>query len=215
MKKAKIGLFLFSILIIAVIWYSIYAKNDVYEWIGSFGPYLKESQFGMAVFILLAALSAMLSPFSSAPLIPIALVIWGPVLTAIMLLAGWTIGGMLAYFIGWKFGYAIAIKFVAREKIDKWSMVIKNKFSIFLLFVFRLMTPSETGYVFGVFRYPFWKYLLITFLSELPYAFGLSFAGEAIISREHEILVALGIASIFMIAIFYRIYNKEFRKGMG
>lgn len=52
------------------------------------------------LFIILASLSAMISPFSSTPLVPVAVVLWGTSLTTVLLFIGWLIGDTVAYFVG-------------------------------------------------------------------------------------------------------------------
>jgi len=212
MKKTRIAIFLVMVILILAIWYSLYAKNAVYDSVVFFSSYIEDSILGAATFILLAALSAMLSPFSSIPVVPIALVIWGPLLTSLMLLAGWLIGGIMAYGIGWKFGYPLVSAFIPHEKIDKWSKQLERKVSIFLVLAFRIMTPSETGYIFGILKYPFWTFILVTVLSEIPFAFAISYAGSAILDNEQQIFWLLAIASAAFLALVYQAYRREFRK---
>ena len=212
MKRTRAVIFLVMIVLILAIWYSLYAKNAIYDSVVFFSAYIEDSAFGAATFVLLAALSAMLSPFSSIPVVPIALVIWGPMLTSLMLLAGWLLGGMLAYGIGWKFGYPLVSSFIPHEKIDRWSKQLERKVSIFLVLAFRIMTPSETGYIFGILKYPFWIYVLVTILSEIPFAFAISYAGSAILEKEQQIFWLLAIASVAFLALVYQAYRREFRK---
>jgi uncharacterized membrane protein YdjX (TVP38/TMEM64 family) len=212
MKKTRLAILLLMIILVVVLWYALFAKNTVYEWIISLGFIIRDGPWGMATFVLLSALSAMLSPFSTVPLVPVAIVIWGPFFTSLMLLAGWLIGGMLSYAIGWKFGYALVSLFIPHEKIDKWSKQIEKKVSIFLVLLFRTMTPSETGYIFGIIKYPFWSFVLVTLLSEIPYAFAISYAGNAILENEQQIFWLLAIASLAFLGIVYQAYRREFRK---
>ena len=210
MKKTRAIILIVTLAAIIIAWYSLYAKNFFYESIVALSSYLEDSETGMLLFVLLAIVSAMISPFSSAPLVPIVIVAWGPLITALLLLIGWTIGGIFSYFIGKKFGYSLASKLIPKDKIDGWSRQIERRISIFFALAFRIMTPSETGYIFGIIKYPFWKYIIITFVSELPFAFALSYAGDAIISREKEIFLMLLAASIIFITVFYFVYRKEF-----
>ena len=212
MKKLRLLVLTFTIAAVAVLWYAIVAKNVIFEWITFASAYIKDSELGILIFILLAAISTMLSPFSSVPLAPIAIVTWGPLATTLMLVVGWTIGGMLSYVIGKRYGYEIATKFIEPKKFDKWSSQIEKKVNFFMMLVFRVMTPSETGYIFGIIRYPFGKFLLVTFLSELPFALAISYGGNAIISREKEFFIIAAIVSVIFFPVFYHLYKKEFKK---
>jgi uncharacterized membrane protein YdjX (TVP38/TMEM64 family) len=212
MRKTRIAIITLMIALILVLWYSLFAKNEVYDLVVHLSSFIKDSPTGAATFVMLAAFSAMISPFSSVPLVPIAIVIWGPFLTSFMLLAGWLIGGVFSYAIGWKFGYALVSSFIPHEKIDKWSKQLERKVSIFLVLVFRIMTPSETGYIFGILRYPFLTYTLITLLSEIPFAFAISYAGSAILENEQQIFWLLAVASAAFLGLAYQAYRREFKR---
>lgn len=212
MRKTRALLLLITIALVLALWYSLYAKNLIYDAVVLFGAYIKDSIAGVLIFIFLAALSAMLSPLSSVPLVPLSLVIWGPFLTSLMLLLGWLIGGIAAYAIGLKFGYPLVSSFIPHEKIDKWSRQLERKVSIFLVLAFRIMTPSETGYIFGILKYPFLVYVLVTLLSEIPFAFVISYAGSAILEKERQIFWLLAIASAAFLALVYQAYRREFKR---
>ena len=55
---------------------------------------------GISVFVLVSALSAMLAFFSTAIVVPAAVVTWGEALSMTLLWLGWMAGGALAYGIG-------------------------------------------------------------------------------------------------------------------
>ncbi len=121
------------------------------------------------MFILFASLAVLLGPFSSVPLIPSAVVIWGPILTFIFLLSGWLIGNTLAYLIGRHYGLMLVTKIIGEKEVNSWINSIGKKISFFWLLLFRFVTPSETGYAFGLIKYDFKKYFLITISAEIPF----------------------------------------------
>ncbi|HEX6201615.1 MAG TPA: hypothetical protein VF100_01355, partial [Thermoanaerobaculia bacterium] len=111
---------------------------------------------GGGLFVLLAALSAMLSLFSSVPLVPFAVAAWGEGATVVLLFAGWVLGGGASYLVGATLHHRIErTKLYARvahyrERLRRH----RAEFSVVLLF--RLAMPAEIpGYVLGMLRYPF------------------------------------------------------------
>jgi uncharacterized membrane protein YdjX (TVP38/TMEM64 family) len=61
--------------------------------------------------------------------------------------------------------------------------------------------PSEVpGYLVGLLRYPFARYLLALGLAELPFALGAVLLGESFIQGDVLRLVALGLAGIVLSA---------------
>lgn len=153
---------------------------------------------GIAAFLMLAATSALLSPFSSAPLVPSAIVIWGAEKTLLLLFAGWLIGNMVSYAIGYYLGYPVVKKIAPNGRLEKWMQTLSNRVTIWVALLFRLATPSETGYVFGTLQYNFFKYMFITFVSELPFAYIAVYVGEAFVTTGW---VAFALVGVIWLAI--------------
>jgi len=152
------------------------------------------------IFLLITAFSAVLSFFSSAPLVPMAVSIWGGINTVYLLLFGWILGGILAYTLAYYLGKPIVIKFVREEKFNYYTDRVLHKATFPLVVLFRLALPSEIGgLVLGLLRYPFWKYFLATALTELPFAFVLTYAGEAVLKHDfRKVIVYIAIIAILL-----------------
>ena len=59
--------------------------------------------------------------------------------------------------------------------------------------------PSEIpGYVLGLARYPFWKYLLALTITELPYAVVTIYLGASFIERRSGLILAAGLTLIVL-----------------
>ncbi len=116
------------------------------------------------IFISLSALSAMLMAFSSVWLIPIAIILWGNDLSILLLLISWLVGATLSYLVGLFGGEPIVKKMVTVKKFSYYKEMISKELSDTFVFWVRLILPSEIpGYFLGILKYPFWKYLFITF----------------------------------------------------
>lgn len=199
MHKRRVIIFLLVILLAFLFWYSAPLQNIFYDSVSIANDYTDARPVtGVIIFIALAAISAIFSLFSSVALVPAAIMIWGGSLTLTLLLAGWIIGDIIAYFIG---AYAlrnIAGKFIPIEKIDQYRGKISKKTEFGLILLFRIAMPTEiAGYLLGVIKYHFGKYFLATFLSELPFALLAVYAGDALITQDvltFIALIALGIA---------------------
>lgn len=156
-------------------------------------------------FFFFAAISVLLGPFTSSPLVPLAVIIWGKALTFWILFSGWVVGSMLAYGLGGYFGYPLVSKILSKERADEWRHIVSVKVNFAVAFLFRLALPAETGYIFGLAKYTFWKYLLITIFVEFPTAGIVVFAGEAFL-REDFITFAgliIGIFGVFTAAAYF------------
>ncbi len=172
---------------------------------------------GIFVFILLSVVSAMFSTVSTVPLIPLAVSVWGPMLSMIILVVGWSIGDFAAYSIGSFAGYPLAKRFVSNRKLSRWEEHFEKGTAFIPAFLFRLATPAETGYLFGILRFPLGQYAIITLVSEVLYAVMAVYASEALLEQRIAAfsLLVLGVAALIAAAsmTYFRFYRPaKFRK---
>jgi len=166
-------------------WYSTALHELFYDIVSFFDVFVKQNEtLGLFVFVLIAVLSALISPLTNIPLIPVAVALWGIVPTMALLLGGWLLGDVIAYYVGRFVGYPAVRYIISPERFDGWVANIRDHTGFFMGFLLRLTLPAELGYAFGLIRYRFWKYFLLTLLAELPYAFVTVYASEAILSGE-------------------------------
>lgn len=209
-------IFIFFLLIIItafLFWSSFSLQNIFYETVFSIEEYASENQtFVAVIFIALAALSAMLSPFSSVPFVPAAVMLWGNVLTINFLLAGWLIGAVFAYFVGYYLGYPFLSQLSSFEKIKYYREKLPKKKEFLLILLFRFAMPAEIpGYALGIARYNFGKYFLATFLAELPFAIITSYASEALIVNKPAIFIGLVLLAFLIISLMFYFFHKRIK----
>jgi uncharacterized membrane protein YdjX (TVP38/TMEM64 family) len=172
---------------------------------------------GIVLFIVWAAVSAMLAFASVALLLPVAVFTWGEPLSILLLWVGWILGGACSYGVGRWFGRAI-IKWLTAEallyRIER-RMGPATPFGLVLLF--QLALPSEIpGYVLGMVRYSFPKYLLALGLVELLYAVGVVHLGASFVERRAGIILATGAAIVLLsIAASYMLRRKMAPQGQS
>jgi uncharacterized membrane protein YdjX (TVP38/TMEM64 family) len=202
LRHRRAQLILAAIILLALVGVG-FLLQDVFSEIGeSLNAYSSEHPIlGPILFALLAAGSVMLGPFTSAPLVPLAVFLWRPLATLGLLLAGWIVGNAVVYAVGLYLGHPVVRKLAPAKKLDEWIQFVSTEIDIRLLFLFRLVSPSELGYVFGILKYDFWKYMGLTFLSELPVALALVYAGEAFVTNNWFLLGAFGILWIVILLL--------------
>ncbi|HEX6670394.1 MAG TPA: VTT domain-containing protein [Gemmatimonadales bacterium] len=169
----------------------------------------QEQAVGMVVFVLLAALSAMVAFLSSAVLIPVAVYVWGPGVCFLLLWAGWFLGGVAAYAIGRYFGRPIVRRLVrpaALERQERWARSRRSLGAILLL---QLAVPTDlAGYAFGLIRCPLRPFLTALALAEIPYAAGAVFLGISFVERRLIPLLALGVVGVALSVLAYRAFHR-------
>jgi len=200
------------VLFALVFWSSLSLQDWFLSAVDTVSYYIENNEIlGGLAFIGLAALSAMLSPFSSAPLVPVAVVVWDNTITTILLLVGWVIGGACTYFVGRYAGNPIFKKYFApKEKIQQYKKRITKKSAFALVLLFRLAMPAEIpGYVLGAIRYNFLKYMIATFLAELPFAILTVYASDALLERDLVLFVVVGSIGLLILIISFYYFHKK------
>ncbi len=171
---------------------------------------------GPVLFVVLAALSAMLSFFSSAVLVPAAVYTWGPVATAVLLWLGWILGGVGAYTMAWWAGRG-ALRWIAPGRsFTRYEERFRERVNFGSVLLFQLALPSEIpGYVLGLVRYPLAKYVAALAIVEVPYAVGTILIGASFVSRNVGMLLALGVAAVVTVVVLARLLKRHVPEKRG
>jgi uncharacterized membrane protein YdjX (TVP38/TMEM64 family) len=176
------------------------SSAELHAWVTGFLPAAEalisgRPLLGPSVFVLFAALAAMLAFVSSAVLVPVGVYVWGKALTMLLLWTGWILGGVCAYTISRYFGRAIVRRVVPGPTLAQYEHRLSHRAGFALVLLFQIALPSEVpGYLLGLVRYPFWKYLAALALAELPYAVATVYLGAGFIERRTVMLVGVGTA---------------------
>jgi len=160
---------------------------------------------GALLFVLLAAVSAMFFFFSSAILVPVAVYAWGEPLTMLMLWLGWTLGGVVAYGIARYLGRPVVHWLTVDRALRRVERRIRPDTPFRYILLFQLGLPSEIpGYVLGLAKYPFGKFLLARALAELPFTVATIYLGAGIVSARSGLVLAVGLSiAALSVGAFY------------
>jgi uncharacterized membrane protein YdjX (TVP38/TMEM64 family) len=176
------------------------SSAEWHEWLIGFLPAVEavirdRPVLGVSVFVLYAALSAMLAFVSSAVIVPVSVYVWGKGISMLLLWVGWILGGVCAYAISRYFGRTVVNALRAGPALARYENRISQRASFGLVLLFQLAVPSEVpGYVLGLIRYSFWKYIGALALAELPYAVVTVYVGASFLERRTYMLMAVGAA---------------------
>jgi uncharacterized membrane protein YdjX (TVP38/TMEM64 family) len=165
---------------------------------------------GKIIFVVASALSAMLAFFSSAIIVPAAVIAWGPRTTVLLLWSAWLGGGCCTYAIGRTLGGRIAAWLVSPERLAYYAGRISGRASLATVVLFQIALPSEIpGYVLGTVKYSFPRYLLALAVAELPYAIGAVYLGDSCVQGNYALLLAIGIAGVLLSFVTMRALHRH------
>lgn len=165
---------------------------------------------GPVVFVVLAAVSAMLAFFSSAALVPAGVVTWGTWPTAALLGLGWLLGGLFAYGLARGFGRPLLAHLTSVDALAPYERRIGRGTPFGIIVLFQLALPSEVpGYVLGLVRYPVLKYVAALACVELPYAVATVWLGQEFVAREVLPILALVAVGAIVGAVAIRAFRRH------
>ncbi|MBC7983547.1 MAG: TVP38/TMEM64 family protein [Candidatus Obscuribacterales bacterium] len=152
---------------------------------------------GAFLFVLCAAISAMLAFISVAVIVPIAVFTWGAPFSMLLLWIGWMAGGVLSYTIGRFFGRAVIGWIASAATLRKFESRVRRDAPFALVLLFQFALPSEIpGYLLGTVRYPFHKYLLALAIAELPYTVATIYLSKSLVESRISTIALTGLALI-------------------
>jgi uncharacterized membrane protein YdjX (TVP38/TMEM64 family) len=167
---------------------------------------------GMAVFIALSALSAMLSFFSSSALVPFGVFVWGPTSTMLMLWSGGVLGGIAGYWMARTLGRGIVQRIVPEGPFQRYEEFFRTRASWHTVLLFRIALQSELpSYVLGVLRYPFMRYLPMILLGEIPFVLFAVYLGESMIERNAWVFAIALLTGVTLTLIAFRALQRQMR----
>ncbi|MFH1956183.1 MAG: hypothetical protein ABIJ28_00850, partial [Patescibacteria group bacterium] len=103
--------------------------------------------------------------------------------------------------------------FVSLEKVEYYKQKISARSQFFLVLLFRLAIPSEVaGYTLGIVQYNFSKYIIATFLAELPYAFFVVYLSAVLVSGRISLFIGVVILGIILFFLLCRYFQKKLKK---
>ena len=169
---------------------------------------------GVVLFVILAALGAMVVFFSAAIIVPVAIYTWGRPVTVLLLCVGWLLGGALSYVVGRYPGRRFLRWLAPREKAAKYEKILRTNQGFALVALFQVSLMSEIpGYLLGSLKYPFWRYLAVLMVVEIPFSIGAVYLGESFLERNYPVLTALGAAAVTCSIVAMLLLRAQLKKA--
>ena len=156
-------------------------------------------RLALVVFVATSALAVLLPAMTNLPLVPLAVLAWGPGWTAALLLIGWTVGSALSFTLGRHARIAILLHFPSVQRHADIERLIHPRQRMASLVLLRMTFPVDVlSYALGLFspRTTLAESTLATVIGAAPFA--LLFAFVPLMSPLAQALVFGGSALVFV-----------------
>ncbi len=117
--KKKLILFAIFAAVVLIFWSSTLLQEEYGRLVSFFGNQVTAKPvLSIFIFLVLTVFSMMFLFFSNFWLVPIAVSVWGSLMTTVLLLAGWLLGAIFSYLLGRYAGYPILKYFIPTRTLD-------------------------------------------------------------------------------------------------
>tara|TARA_B100000745_G_scaffold219274_1_gene145989 strand:+ start:5003 stop:5641 length:639 start_codon:yes stop_codon:yes gene_type:complete len=170
--------------------------------------------FGIFSYIFLLIVAIVIAPISTGFLLPVAANSWGPLLTALFSLTGWTIGAVIAFVVSRKYGLRWVAHFESVKKMRDIEAAIPRQHVFWFVVLLRMAFPVEVlSYALGIFSTMSLRaFIASTIIGITPFTFLFSYASVG--SLWLQILTAsLGFGTFAAGAYYVYVHTKKNREG--
>jgi uncharacterized membrane protein YdjX (TVP38/TMEM64 family) len=166
---------------------------------------------GYLFYFISASVAVIIPVLTNIVLIPPAVMLWGPFVTAVLSILGWWVGSMISFYIARTFKTSLLIRFPVFQKYDHIDRLVfddksSTRFKKFYKLIFLRMTfPVDVlSYALGFFsnKVSFRENSITTLIGITPFAFIFSYGSEMLYKNIFIITPILAI--IFFIYIIYQ-----------
>ena len=150
-------------------------------------------RIGVAIFFGTTALAVVLPLFSNLPLVPFAVLLWGPWWTALIITAGWVAGAAISFDLARRVNPWLLRTFPKVKRYARIDRLIHPQHHMLSLLVLRMTFPADIlSYVLGLFSQKTTRFenALSTAIGGAPFAVLFAFFPALPLAQQALILLA-------------------------
>ena len=187
-------------------------------WSREYGDVLKEMMgetggyLGMSFYFFLTVLAVVIAPFSTLPLLPVAVSLWGEFMAVALLVFGWLLGDVIAFLIARRWGRPLIRKFVNLKKVDDLEDILGTKNLFMTVLLLRMVVPVDVlSYALGLLaKMSLRDFTLASFLGMIPFAFVFAYASNFTLFYQGVTLFIVMIFAILGFKYIKKVKDKNY-----
>jgi len=164
---------------------------------------------GVAYFAFVTA-SVVLLPLSSLPLLPLAVRLYGVVLTAALSAAGWWTGALIAFGLA-RLGRRYLERVTSLDAVDRLAQRIPPDIGFAGIVVLRVLFPVDVvSFALGLLKHlRFSTYAIASLVGIVPFAFVWSYAGGALGNGKFLTFALVVVAATAVLIVLRRLWRSR------
>lgn len=155
------------------------------------------------VFVLLLMIATVFMPVTVMPIIPMTAPVFGPFLTGVLSVIGWTTGAVIAFLIARYLGRPAVSRFLSLEQIDAYAAKIPPDAQFVGIVLVRLVLPVDImSYVIGLTSsIDVLRYTLATVIGVAWFSFAFAYLGNAFYMGDMLALIVFATLSLVIFVL--------------
>jgi uncharacterized membrane protein YdjX (TVP38/TMEM64 family) len=158
---------------------------------------------GYVFYITILVMAVVCAPVMVLPIIPLASQAFGPFLTGVLSVIGWTIGSVIAFSLARYGARPLLLRVVSLDRIEATAAKISPTTQFWGIVLMRHLLPVDVlSYALGLIpSIRFSTYLSATFFGVIWFSFAFAYLGEAMITQNIHMFTLFGGLSLAVLLI--------------
>lgn len=167
-----------------------------------------------AAFVALIFVATVLMPVTAMPVVPVVAPVFGPFLTGVLSVLGWTAGAAVAFLLARRFGRPLLARYVPLGQLDTALERIPPETRFMTIILIRMTLPVDImSYALGLVRaVPFVPYLIATAIGVTWFSFAFAYAGNAFFTMNRPLLLVVGSTSLVLFIVCWVLLLRSARR---
>lgn len=167
--------------------------------------------WGYVVFVGLLVLAVVCAPVTVMPLTPMASQVFGPFVTGVLCVIGWTLGAVIAFLLSRYAGRPLLERMMSLEKVDAAAAKIPQSNLFWFIVIARHLIPVDVlSFALGlVSTVPFWTYTLATAIGVTWFSFAFAYLGEAFFTGNLWLFTEISLISLAIIVVAWYMLRRR------
>ncbi len=202
-RNAYIDIFFWSFVVL--LFASVLLSKDIVIFLKEFID--GNNVISVFFFIFTMFIAVVIAPIAVLPIVPIVSPFFGPLMTTLYVVVGWSAGAVVAFLLARHIGRPTLSKVISLKTIEQYESRLPTNFTFSGLIFLRMIIPVDIlSYIVGfVSSISVSKYTLATLIGITPFALFFSYGGVEFAQGNYKgllILVLLAV-SVFMLAMYF------------
>ena len=149
------------------------------------------------LYVLILTTAVVFMPLTVMPLIPVASGIFGPLVTSILSIVGWTLGGAIAFLVSRHLGRPLLEDRIDLSAVDTLIEKMPQRSHFWFIVLLRVTLPVDlVSYALGLVKnLSFASYIAATAVGVSWFSFAFAYLGDAFFTGDTIVFLELALAS--------------------